>query len=164
MAPLLGLPRFLSDHGLDARKVEDIVRENTEAEQGYIGLFQAYLGIGLLIGIIALAVTEARAVEERRRDIAMLRAVGIKRGTISRIFYTEAAFVGLVSLCIGIVAGLLLAMTSQPLWGGSSGLALPIQFLLVFSLLLIMILLISTVVPASRASKVRPAMILREEG
>jgi putative ABC transport system permease protein len=157
------LETALVDHGLDARTVDDIVRENTQAEQGYIGLFQAYLGAGLLIGIIALSVTEIRAVEERRKEIGMLRAVGIDRGTIGKVFYTEAGIIGILSLLMGIVGGLVLAITSAPVWGAEGGVVFPVVFLTLFAIVLMVILLLSSIIPASRASRLSPAVILKEE-
>jgi ABC-type antimicrobial peptide transport system permease subunit len=159
------LEKGLSSYGLDARNVKDIVKETTSAEQGYMNLFQAYLGAGLVLGVVALAVTEARQVTERRRDIAMLRAIGFSRGSIGKVFYIEAAIVGIMSLAIGLVAGLALAVTSGPAWGLASvwGMALPIPFLVVFSIVLMAVVLASAAYPASRASRLAPAAILKEE-
>lgn len=159
------LEKGLVKYGLDARKVEDIVRETTSAEQGYMNLFQAYLGAGLVLGVVALAVTEARQVTERRRDIAMLRAVGLSRGSIGKVFYIEAAIIGIMSLAIGLISGLVLAVTSGPAWGLTSvwDMALPIPFLLVFSVVLMAVILASAALPAARASRLAPMSVLKEE-
>ncbi len=159
------LEKGLANFGLDARSVEDIVRESTSAEQGYMNLFQAYLGAGLGLGVVALAVTQAREVVERRRDIAMLKAIGLSRTSIGMVFYIEAAFVGLISLGIGLIAGLALAFTSGPAWGLSAGamVVLPYQFMVLFSAGLMGILLLATAVPATRASRLSPVSVLKEE-
>jgi len=159
------LENGLANYGLDARNVKDIVRETTSAEQGYMNLFQAYLGAGLVLGVVALAVTEARQVTERRRDIAMLRAIGLSRSSIGRVFYIEAAIVGIMSLAIGLIAGLALAATSGPAWGLTSvwDMALPIPFLVVFSIVLMAVILASAALPAARASRLSPMSVLKEE-
>jgi ABC-type antimicrobial peptide transport system permease subunit len=159
------LEKGLATYGLDARKVEDIVRETTSAEQGYMNLFQAYLGAGLVLGVVALAVTQAREVTERRRDIAMLKAIGLSRDSIGRVFYIEAAIVGLMSLTIGLIAGLALAYTSGPAWGldANEGVAIPWMFLGLFSLVLMCVLMFSAIIPARRASGLAPMSVLKEE-
>jgi putative ABC transport system permease protein len=130
-----------------------------------MNLFQAYLGAGLVLGVVALGVTEARQVTERRRDIAMLRAIGLSRDSIGRVFYIEAAIVGLMSLAIGLIAGLALAATSGPAWGLTSvwDMALPIPFLVVFSIVLMAVILASAALPAARASRLSPMSVLKEE-
>ena len=159
------LEKGLANFGLDARSVQDIVRESTSAEQGYMNLFQAYLGAGLGLGVVALAVTQAREVVERRRDIAMLKAIGLSRNSIGTIFYIEAAVIGLISLAIGLIAGLALAFTSGPAWGLSAGasVTLPYMFMSVFSVSLMAILLLATAIPATRASRLSPVTVLKEE-
>jgi putative ABC transport system permease protein len=130
-----------------------------------MNLFQAYLGAGLGLGVVALAVTQAREVTERRRDIAMLKAIGLSRNSIGSVFYIEAALVGLISLAIGLIAGLALAFTSGPAWGlGAAAMVeLPYLFMFVFSAGLMGILLLATAIPATRASRLSPVSVLKDE-
>jgi putative ABC transport system permease protein len=95
----------------------------------------------------------------------MLRAIGLSRDSIGRVFYIEAAIVGLMSLAIGLIAGLALAATSGPAWGLTSvwDMALPIPFLVVFSIVLMAVILASAALPAARASRLSPMSVLKEE-
>ncbi|MFZ0529969.1 MAG: FtsX-like permease family protein, partial [Propionicimonas sp.] len=65
-----------------------------------------------MFGIFALATAGfiilnsfRTAVAERRRDIGMLRAVGMSRRSVSRLFLTESLAQGLAGTAVGIVGG-----------------------------------------------------------
>ncbi|MEZ5341864.1 MAG: ABC transporter permease [Acidimicrobiales bacterium] len=64
-------------------------------QDSFLTILQAYLGIGLMIGIVGLGVVLTRAVRERRRELGMLRAMGIPISQIRGMFVVEAAFIGL---------------------------------------------------------------------
>jgi lipoprotein-releasing system permease protein len=65
--------------------------------------------IGLIIAIAALNITTMLilVVVERRRDIAVLRALGAKAKGVMLVFVIEGAVVGALGALIGIVVGLL---------------------------------------------------------
>jgi putative ABC transport system permease protein len=62
--------------------------------------------LGVVLAIVALAIVNAMgmAVVERTREIGTLRAIGMRRSGVTRLFVTEAVLLVLV----GLVAGLLL--------------------------------------------------------
>jgi ABC-type antimicrobial peptide transport system permease subunit len=49
------------------------------------------------------------AIRERTREIGTLRAIGMQRGGIARLFLLEAAFLGALSGVAGVVLGVLAA-------------------------------------------------------
>ena len=51
------------------------------------------MGLGLVVGIAALAVVASRAVVERRQQIGMLRAIGYQRGMVALSFLFESGFI-----------------------------------------------------------------------
>jgi ABC-type antimicrobial peptide transport system permease subunit len=68
-------------------------------------LMQGYLALGLLVGITGLGVVMVRAVRERRRTIAVLRALGFRAATVRRSFLTESGFVAFEGVIVGTVLG-----------------------------------------------------------
>jgi putative ABC transport system permease protein len=67
------------------------------------------VGLILLLGVAALAITGTRAVIERRQQIGMLRALGCQRGLIQGAFLCESFFVGIFGSLSGVILGLILA-------------------------------------------------------
>jgi putative ABC transport system permease protein len=65
--------------------------------------------IALFVGMFLIYNTLSSAVVERRKDIAILRAVGAGRGAIASVFLVEGLVVGTVGTVVGIPLGLLLA-------------------------------------------------------
>jgi putative ABC transport system permease protein len=65
--------------------------------------------IALFVGMFLIYNTLSSAVVERRRDIAILRAVGAERRAIAGVFLAEGLALGVVGTAVGIALGLALA-------------------------------------------------------
>jgi putative ABC transport system permease protein len=78
-----------------------------------IGFFAAIFGfISILIGVIVLFTvgnTMSMAVVERTAEIGTLRAMGLRRAGIRRVFMVEGMLLGLAGSILGIVTALVLA-------------------------------------------------------
>jgi putative ABC transport system permease protein len=78
-----------------------------------VGLFTAIFGfIAVLIGAIVLFTvgnTMNAAVVERTVEIGTLRAIGLRRSGIRRLFVCEGLFIGVLGAALGVAAALLLA-------------------------------------------------------
>jgi putative ABC transport system permease protein len=78
-----------------------------------IGFFAAIFGfISILIGVIVLFTvgnTMSMAVVERTPEIGTLRAIGLRRSGIRRMFMVEGMMLGLVGSVLGIITALILA-------------------------------------------------------
>ncbi len=73
--------------------------ENYRAvENTYLSTFQTLGGLGLLLGTLGLGVLLLRNTIERRGELAMLRAMGFRQSTLSRMVLVENAFL----LAVGI--------------------------------------------------------------
>jgi len=67
--------------------------------------------VGLLIGLLLVYNTVSFAVVQRRREIGILRAVGMTRAGVCMLFLGEAALMGLLGGVLGSVIGAALART-----------------------------------------------------
>ncbi len=65
--------------------------------------------VGLLVGLLLVYNTVAFAVVKRRREIGILRALGMGRGSLCVLFMGEAALMGLVGGLAGSLFGVVLA-------------------------------------------------------
>ena len=73
------LEERLSDFGFDATNAADRLAAYHRVENTYLSTFQALGALGLLLGTIGLGAIAVRNVLERRRELALLRAVGYRR-------------------------------------------------------------------------------------
>jgi len=120
--------------------------------------------MGLFVGIFALAISISRSIEERRSEIGTMRALGFKRSMVRNLMLAETQFIALVSIVIGIVAGLL---TSFAIFGRGSlisyGSAIPLVALFLVLLIVEGITGLATIVPAMKAAKMNPVEALKME-
>ena len=86
-------------------------RERVEAYQAVIGAylstFQLLGGLGLLLGVLGLAVVLLRSVWERVGELALLRAVGYRTRQLQFLVLAENALLLIAGLAIGVIAALI---------------------------------------------------------
>ncbi len=156
--------RFIANGG-DAETFTDAVNEEVQAQSGFFSLMRGYLGLGLLIGIAGLAVVMVRAVRERRRQIGMLRAMGVTSPTVRGAFLAESGFIALQGIIIGVALGLVTSwsvITSSDSFGDEElSFTVPWLALVLIVAIPLVAVIASTVVPAMRAASIRPAAALR---
>ena len=72
----------------------------------YLATFQALGGLGLLLGAAGLAVVLLRSVWERRGELALLRALGFRKGALAWLVLAENLFLLVAGLGVGTLAAL----------------------------------------------------------
>jgi ABC-type antimicrobial peptide transport system permease subunit len=99
------LERGLDQAGLDVQLTSDRLDAYHRVENTYLSTFQSLGALGLLLGTFGLATVLARNVLERRRELALMRAVGFDRSAVSATVLAEH----LALLIAGMLAGALTA-------------------------------------------------------
>ena len=93
--------------------------------EGMLKAFQMNLtmlsGIGLLVGLFLVYNTLAFSVTQHRKEIGILRSLGVERGGIIRLFLLEAGLLGGVGGLLGCVLGVWMARFLMALIGESVG-------------------------------------------
>ena len=97
----------LRDFGADAKSTAERLAEFHQVENTYLSTFQMLGGLGLLLGTIGLGAVLLRNVLERRRELAMLRALGYKQGQFIGMAVAENALVLIGGLLAGAACALL---------------------------------------------------------
>ncbi len=95
------------DRGLHVTPTVEKLDAYLAVENTYLSTFQALGGLGLLLGSLGLAVVLLRGVWERRGELALLRALGYRRGTLGWLVLAENAFLLFVGLSSGTASALL---------------------------------------------------------
>jgi ABC-type lipoprotein release transport system permease subunit len=81
-------------------------------ENTYISTFQALGGLGVLLGTIGLGIVLLRNINERQRELALLRALGYSRQAIAWLVLTENALLIILGLGVGVVSAFLAIVPS----------------------------------------------------
>jgi putative ABC transport system permease protein len=100
------IERTAGDLGADATATTRRLAEFHAVENTYLSTFQSLGGLGLLVGTIGLAAVLLRNVFERRREIALLRAVGYAPSNLFSIVAAENAVLLGCGLAVGAVSAL----------------------------------------------------------
>lgn len=151
-----------------AESFDKLLDDQRAASQGFLLLFQGFMGMGLIIGIAALGVIAFRAVVERRQQIGMLRAIGYQRAMVALSFIFESGFVAVSGIALGAVLGVSLSwvlFTSGSIGEASreSDFIVPWLQLIVICGIAFAASMIMTWFPAQSASRVAVAEALRYE-
>ena len=96
----------LSDFGIDVIDTRARLAAYHEVENTYLSTFQALGALGLLLGTVGLAAVLARNVLERRRELALLGAVGFRPAHLRTLVASETLLLVMAGVTIGTIAAL----------------------------------------------------------
>src|SRR3989449_910925 len=169
MTPGVDVPAFRADlergffvYGLQTIDIREQIGQAFDASQEVLTLMQAYLGIGLLVGIAGLAVITLRAVVERRTQIGAIRAIGFTRGMVLSTFLVEIAVIAVLGIGIGVALGIVLAYKIYIVYFADIVVfSVPWPNLTLIVGLASVAAVASAAQPAVRASRIPPAEALR---
>jgi putative ABC transport system permease protein len=121
------LERTLGDFGFVAETTSQRMAAFQAVENTYLSTFQSLGGLGLLLGTFGLAAVQLRSVLERRRELALLRATGLRRRTLAWMVTLENAILlsaglacGVVSAAVAVLPHVWTPAASIP-WAGLAG-------------------------------------------
>lgn len=112
------LEREMASYGLDVVSTTERLEAFHRVENTYLSTFQALGGLGLVLGTVGLGAIMFRNVLERRRELAMLRAIGFNAGRIGAMMMAETTLLLGAGLAAGAGAAVLAV---APAWLGRSG-------------------------------------------
>lgn len=115
----------------------------------------ALLALSIVIAIFGIVNTLALSVSERTKEIGLLRAIGTSRGQVRGMLGIEASIIAVFGTVMGMVVGVAAGAVIRAVYeaDGLSVLSIPWDQLGVFLVLSILVGLIASVSPASRALK-----------
>jgi ABC-type antimicrobial peptide transport system permease subunit len=101
------LEERLSDFGFDAVSTDERLANFHRVENTYLSTFQMLGVLGLSLGTLGMAAVLLRNVFERRKELALLRAVGYNSSHFAAMVITENVLMLVCGLVVGFVCALL---------------------------------------------------------
>lgn len=131
-----------------------------------LGTFTAFptmvAALGLIVGGVVIANSVALTTMERRREIAVMKSVGLQRERVLFMILLENGILGLIGGLIGVGIGLV-ALVAMIGVTGAPGSAIPVGSALVLMAMCVVVALIAAVSTAWGASGEKPLNVLRYE-
>lgn len=156
---------------LSGKEITSETQSDIKEQLGFFNTFLLVFGfIALIVGSFIIFNTFGIIIAQRSREMALLRAVGAKRGQVIRSVLFEAALVGIVASAIGFVAGVLLAIGVKAALAAagqdlpSAGITVPPNALITSFVVGLFVTIVAAVFPAIRASRVPPIAALQRVG
>jgi hypothetical protein len=138
--------------------------------QDYTGVRDTPLVLGAVLALLAvgtLAHVLLTGVRRRRRDLAVLRTLGLLRSQLLRVVSWQASALAGAALLVGLPLGLLAGRWAWLLFAGSAGVAgdadVPVTLVLLAIPVTLILANVIAAVPGWGAGRIRPALILRSE-
>ncbi|MFI6152087.1 ABC transporter permease [Kitasatospora sp. NPDC051170] len=141
---------------IEVKSMEDVRKNFSQAITFALNMMYGLLAMSVLVAILGVINTLAMSVFERKREIGMLRAIGLDRRGIKRMVRLESVVISVFGAGIGLVLGCFIAWAiNGTLKNSLSGLTtvLPWGQLALFLGLAGLVGLVAALWPARRASR-----------
>lgn len=127
-----------------------------------------FVAISLVVSSIMIGVITLISVQERTKEIGILRAIGASKRNVSSMFNAETVIIGFTSGLLGVVITYLLCIPLNLLLHSLTGInnlsaSLPIEVAAVLVLISIILTLFAGIIPSRSAAKKDPVVALRSE-
>lgn len=161
----------LAGEGFTAQTTADQIGIFQSVISGIIGVLNAFAVIALIAAGFGIVNTLLMSVQERTREIGLMKAMGMGSGRVFALFSTEAVFIGFLGSAIGAAAAVLGGSLLSAALGDSVLAGLPGLQILLFEpasiatvvLVVMAIAFIAGTLPARRAAVQNPIDALRYE-
>ena len=128
----------------------------------------AFVAISLIVSSIMIGVITLISVQERTKEIGILRSIGASKKDVSSMFNAETLIIGLFSGLTGVLITYLLCIPINLILQSVTGIAylgaiLPIGAALILIGISMLLTLIAGIIPSKSAAKKDPVVALRTE-
>ena len=128
----------------------------------------AFVSISLIVSSIMIGVITLISVQERTKEIGILRAIGASKKNVSSLFIAENVIIGFSSGMLGVIVTYLLCIPINAILHAITGIAnldaiLPVGGALILVGISMALSLVSGFIPSRSAAKKDPVVALRTE-
>ncbi|MBP8290898.1 MAG: FtsX-like permease family protein, partial [Chromatiaceae bacterium] len=124
--------------------------------------------VAVMIGLFGISTSFAALATSRRKELGILRHLGLRRRQIGTLLATEAALTAAVGVVIGLVAGgaiawILIEVINRQSFHWSMDMQWPLGVLLVFSLAMILLAALAARLSGRQAMRQDAVLAVRED-
>ena len=128
----------------------------------------AFVAVSLIVSSIMIGVITLISVQERTKEIGVLRAIGASKKNVSSMFNAETVMIGFASGTIGVVVTWLLCIPINAILFYLTGLGnlrafLPWQVAVILIAISVLLTMFAGIIPSKSAAKKDPVVALRTE-
>lgn len=128
----------------------------------------AFVAISLIVSSIMIGVITLISVQERTKEIGILRAIGASKHDVSSMFNAETVIIGFCAGLLGVLVTYALCIPINNVIHSVTGInslnaVLPIPAAVILVLISVILTLISGLIPSKSAAKKDPVVALRTE-
>ena len=128
----------------------------------------SFVAVSLIVSSIMIGVITLISVQERTKEIGILRAIGASKRNVSGMFNAETMIIGFTSGLLGVVITYLLCIPINIILHHLTGINslsayLPLPTAIILVVISVLLTLISGIIPSRSAAKKDPVVALRTE-
>lgn len=128
----------------------------------------AFVAVSLIVSSIMIGVITLISVQERTKEIGILRAIGASKKNVSSMFNAETVIIGFISGIIGVGVTYLLCIPINLILHALTDInnlsaVLPIRVAIILVVISFLLTLIAGIIPSKSAAKKDPVVALRTE-
>ncbi|MBQ3528764.1 MAG: ABC transporter ATP-binding protein/permease [Clostridia bacterium] len=128
----------------------------------------AFVAISLVVSSIMIGVITLISVQERTKEIGILRAIGASKKNVSSMFNAETVIIGFTSGVLGVVITVILCFPINAIIQHLTGIGnirafLPVPVAVILVVISVILTLIAGIIPSRSAAKKDPVEALRTE-
>jgi putative ABC transport system permease protein len=128
----------------------------------------AFVAISLVVSSIMIGVITLISVQERTKEIGILRAIGASKKNVSSMFTAETVIIGFAAGLLGVVVTYLLCIPINAIINHLTGIPgldaiLPLNAAVILVAISVLLTLIAGMIPSRSAAKKDPVVALRTE-
>ena len=165
------LKERLANAGFSAATTADQLGAFTTVIDTIVLVLNVFAAIALLAAAFGIVNTLLMSVQERTREIGLMKAMGMGGGRVFALFSTEAVFIGFLGSAIGVILAMLAGTAASTFLGGALLADLPGLTIVAFDpltvgltiLLIMAVAFLAGTLPAARAVRKDPVDALRYE-
>lgn len=128
----------------------------------------AFVAVSLIVSSIMIGVITLISVQERTKEIGILRAIGASKRNVSGMFNAETTIIGFTSGALGVIITYLLCIPINLILHHLTGInnlsaTLPVPAAIILIAISVLLTLIAGIIPSRSAARKDPVVALRTE-